>query len=219
MRESGSRHLGGRGNLPEQINFVINELMQLQGATNAGDWILINNPCPIIQTSTAFVSFANIARGKMEFAGRNDGTIWACGQRNFTTVLPPPERRAEPDGGVVEALTGYARMWLNWPCACSEALAHDFQLVAKGRGFRPASKTRLPIISEVPSLKLTSRRVEASGVYSHRSGSSVFVCWGHGSCGLTLGMGSGLLLSQLMKGQEPDIDITPFLVASTDTLG
>ena len=36
------------------------------------------------------------------------------------------------------------------------------------------------------------------------------MCWGHGSYGLTLGMGSGRLMSQLMRGEKPDIDLSLF---------
>jgi hypothetical protein len=152
--------------------------IQLQSATDAGDWILFNNPCPTTRASTAFVSFANIAGDKMEFAGRNDDTFWACGQRNFTSVLPPPGCRGTPDDNVIDSLAGYARQWLNWTCECREAHDHNLQLMTKGRGFRPSTKTRLPAISEVPSSQLASN-VGPSETHGNGSGSGVFVCWGH----------------------------------------
>lgn len=189
----------------------------LQWTTNAGDWILFRNPCPTSRGSVAFVSFASIAHGKLEFAGRNDGTIWCCGRRNLTASLPPAGQSQPPDEELVQELRSRAREWLNWSCTCTCEHKHDDpddgfpRLMAKGRAFRPATQTGLPTISAVEASKLTT---DAAAVDAHRQltrlSSGVFVCWGHGSYGLTLGMGSGRLMSQLMHGDETDIDISAF---------
>lgn len=182
--------------------------IQLQSTTDAGDWILCKSPCPTTQASTAFVSFANIIGEKLEFAGRDDGTIWVCGRRNLTAPLPSPGTLDEPDEKLVEELSGRARDWLNWQCNCTKTHHDSFQLVSKGRAFRPATKSGLPIISEVASSELSSSATTDG--QDAKSSSGVFVCWGHGSYGLTLSMGSGRLVSQLMHGEKPDIDLSLF---------
>jgi glycine/D-amino acid oxidase-like deaminating enzyme len=184
-----------------------------QNTTDAGDWIVFRNPCPTSRASVAFVSFASIVGDKMEFAGRSDGTIWACGRRNLTAPLPPVGEYQAPDDELVRELSDRARDWLNWACDCDKVDAttstHDLRILDRGRAFRPATKTGLPTISAVEASRLTDKGV-LCGCQVTDSSSGVFLSWGHGSYGLTLGMGSGQLMSQLMHGDKTDIDITPF---------
>ena len=182
--------------------------IDLQAATNGGDWIVCKNPCPTTEETVAYVSFQAIVGDKMEFAARNDGTIWACGQRNYTAPLPLPGQTAKPDEEIIESLLGRAHEWLNTGCSCKEKHPDKLQLVRKGRAFRPATKSGLPVISEVTTLELTGGIDHTSQTPNPSSG--VFVCWGHGSYGLTLGMGTGKLMSQLMSGKKPDLDLSLF---------
>lgn len=181
--------------------------IDLQWTTDAGDWILCKNPCPSTQNTTAFVSFANLVGEKLEFAARNDGTIWGCGRRNHNAPLPPPRHGEEPDEALVAELSAHARRWLDWSCHCTEEHDGMVQVVKKGRAFRPATTSALPLMAEMEPWMLTSE--SKTGNDTGNRSSSLFVCWGHGSYGLTLGMGSGRLMSQLMSGKEPDIDLTP----------
>lgn len=112
-----------------------------------GDWACWKNPCPTTQATTVFV---------MEFAGRNDGTIWSCGRRNLSASLPPPGYQQEPDKTVIDELTGYARKWINWQCAYDRTSVkndHDnhnsVELLSKGRAFRPTTPSGLPTIDQV----------------------------------------------------------------------
>ncbi|KPM41810.1 hypothetical protein AK830_g4756 [Neonectria ditissima] len=187
--------------------------IRLQWTTNAGDWIICKNPCPTSQDSVAFVSFAGLIGEKFEFAGRNDGTIWACGRRNLTAVLPSPGHSDTPDQQLINELRGRAREWLNWGCNCAEKHTDDFQILSQGRAFRPATRSGLPVMSEVPPSGLSIDVTEDGRATT--SSSVVFVCWGHGSWGLTLGMGSGRLMAQLMRGEKPGIDMFPFSLEQT----
>lgn len=63
-------------------------------------------------------------------------------------------------------------------------------------------------MSEVPPSDLSTKAAEEGRAATSSSG--VFVCWGHGSWGLTLGMGSGRLMGQLMRGEKPDISLSRF---------
>ncbi|KAI1362625.1 hypothetical protein F5Y08DRAFT_269231 [Xylaria arbuscula] len=191
--------------------------IELQWTTDAGDWACWKNQCPTTQATTAFVSFANIAGSKMEFAGRNDGTIWACGRRNLTARLPPPGHQQEPDDMMINELAGYAQKWINWQCNCNSISVENnhenhnsIQLIDKGRAFRPATPSGLPIIDKVSPLDLTITSTNCNTSLTRESSSGLFVCWGHGSYGLTLGMGSGRLMAQLMFGEKPDIDLSNF---------
>ena len=185
--------------------------IDLQASTNSGDWIVCKNPCPTTEKTVAYVSFQAIVGDKMEFAARNDGTIWACGRRNYTAALPQPGQTAKPDEEIIEELLGRAHEWLNRGCCCKEKHPDKLQLVRKGRAFRPATKSGLPVLSEATTLDLTGEIARTS--QNLNSSSGVFVCWGHGSYGLTLGMGTGKLMSQLMRGKTPDLDLSLFALS------
>lgn len=182
--------------------------VQLQLSKNAGDWILFKNPCPTTRQSVAFVSFNGLIGETLEFAGRNDGTIWVCGRKDLAASLPPLGLVAEPDERMIKELNDYARTFLNLNCRCAAKHVDGLRIVGKGRAFRPATESGLPVISEVTPSDLTS--VSTYKYQGPRSSSTVFVCWGHGSYGLTLGMGTGKVMSQLMRGEKPDIDLSLF---------
>ena len=189
--------------------------VRLHASTSAGDWIVCKNPCPTTAKSVAYVSFEPLIGEKLEFAARNDGTIWACGRKNLTASLPLPGQTAEPDEEIIEELMGHARMWLSSRCSCSEKHDHELQLVDKGRAFRPATKSGLPVLSGVKSSDLTGDPVDtAQRAPESDSPSGVYVCWGHGSYGLTLGMGTGKLMDQLMRGEKPDLDLSLFALGA-----
>ena len=125
--------------------------------------------------------------------------------------LPPLGLIAEPDERLIEELSDRARTWLNLKCGCTEKHVDELQLVSKGRAFRPATKSGLPVISEVTPSGLTNTATDTA--QGPKSSSAVFVCWGHGSYGLTLGMGTGKLMSQLMRGEKPDLDLSLFTLS------
>lgn len=189
--------------------------VRLHASTSAGDWIICKNPCPTTAESVAYVSFGPLIGEKLEFAARNDGTIWACGRKNLTASLPFPGQTAEPDEELIEDLLARAHAWLSSHCSCSDKHNHELQLLDKGRAFRPATKSGLPVLSEVESSDLTGDpmgRVQETSESTSTSG--VYICWGHGSYGLTLGMGTGKLMDQLMRGEEPDLDLSLFALSN-----
>ena len=54
-----------------------------------------------------------------------------------------------------------------------------------------------------------------NGIYAEKRRGNVFLCWGHGSWGLTLGPGTGKLMSQLILGGPTDLDLSPFQIPET----
>ena len=143
----------------------------------------------------------------MEFTARNDGTIWACGRRNLTAKLPPSGLSTKPDEEMIEELKDRARTWLFSDYKCIEKHTDRIELVSKGRAFRPATKSGLPVISEVKASDLTCDTIETT---SREGSSGVYLGWGHGSYGLTLGMGTGKVMGQVMHGENPDLDLSLF---------
>ena len=70
--------------------------IHIDSATEAGDWIVFRNQHPVTNKSVAFVGLNDIVGEKLEFAGRNDGTIWVCGAKDHKGALPPLGSKGPP---------------------------------------------------------------------------------------------------------------------------
>ena len=83
--------------------------------------------------------------------------------------------------------------------------------MGKGRAIRPATDSVIPIISKVEAKDISDNRYISEEAGRELSGA--FVSWGHGAYGLTLGMGTGKLMSQLVIGKRPNIDMATFNIS------
>ncbi|KAH8817162.1 FAD dependent oxidoreductase [Xylogone sp. PMI_703] len=190
---------------PSQLKALFpSSTLDLQPVTNAGDWLILQNSNFLDSKSVAAVFFNGIVHEKLEYAGRNDGTIWVCGRRNYVAELPPANQEGEPDDDIISDMMNYSQRFIRAGGSNEKGL--KLSVVSKGRAFRPFTASGLPIISEIPSKHLFP------SVETHHGASRVFICYGHGSYGVTLGMGSGRLMAQLVRGEKPDIDMSKFTV-------
>lgn len=130
----------------------------------------------------------------------NDGTIWVCGRRNLTASVPAPGELADPDEDMIEELKGHVRRWLNSECTCGGKHVDGFQLWIK--------------------VELLDLRLNLDCPFYLRLRHQIWptprlmdLLPGHGSYGLTLGMGTGKLMSQLMLGEKTDIDLSIFALS------
>ncbi|KAI1127493.1 nucleotide-binding domain-containing protein [Nemania abortiva] len=159
-------------------------LIRLESALNAGDWLLFRNPFPVTDQSIAFIALDGIVGEKLEFAGREDGTIWLIGRKDYNTSLPPLGESAKPDPSLVEELTDRAKEYLRRGCRADHQFCETVEIIGTGRGIRPAASSLLPIISQVKGKDIADSvddPVESSGV-----------------------------LGQLILGETPDIDVALF---------
>ena len=87
---------------------------------------------------------------------------------------------------------------------------HDrLRVISQEQSYRPENRQRLPVIAAVSSCKLSTSRC--------RDGEpSVYINSGHGSYGVTLGMGSGKIMSQIALGEKPNKDVTKFGITCDD---
>ena len=176
--------------------------VRFENAICAGDWYVFDNPQASPEESIAAVYFNDIVGHKLEFAGRNDGTIWATGEKSQTGEVPRIGHAPQPDPEYLAKLKRYADVFLKGPLGD--------RVITQGRSYRPATRSGLPIISGVPASKLSP----AEGCDG--ADTSVYINSGHGSYGVTLGMGSGKLMSQLVLGQDIDLDISKFGLSYAD---
>jgi glycine oxidase len=138
---------------------------------------------------------------------RGQMLLYRCAQQPFTRILNEGNRYlvAREDGyvlaGSTEEEVGFDKRTTpagladlrSFAEALVPALA-EAKLEKSWAGLRPATFDGLPYLGQIPAL------------------SNAFVAAGHFRSGLYLSGGTAVLMSQLMRGEEPDIDLEPFRV-------
>ncbi|PYH48558.1 NAD(P)/FAD-dependent oxidoreductase [Aspergillus saccharolyticus JOP 1030-1] len=119
--------------------------------------------------------------------------IYVAGLNSDTMPLPEvagdiPKLR---DPQQVERLREVARLLTG----STASTASDLEIVSEGLCFRPVSSTGSPIISPV------------TGAVSS-AGGKVYVASGHGPWGITLALGTGQIVAELLAGETPSADIS-----------
>lgn len=176
-------------------------IIKIEAAIDAGDWIIFRSPEQRSATSIAAVYFDEIVGEKLEFAGRNDQKVWATGEKSQIGTLPKPGDAPEPDEKALLNLLANATRFLKYKQGDEPGL----HIIKQGRSFRPETPSRLPVITAVPGCKLNT---QDTTLPSDDRRPSVFINSGHGSYGVTLGMGSGKVMSQIIMGSKPDVDLS-----------
>lgn len=166
---------------------------------SAGEWFVFENPEPLSKRSVGAVYLDKIVGQKLEFAGRNDHTIWATGEKSQFGEVPDLGHVPTPDPSSLAKLRNYSDTFLIRPHGPKQEL----RVIGRGRAYRPATQSQLPIIASVPDCRL-------SGNQGENGNTSVYINSGHGSYGVTLGMGSGKLISQIVLGHPTDLNVSKF---------
>ena len=182
--------------------------VDFQETINSGNWIIAENSDTGPYISEGQVMLDDFVGHQLEFVGRNDGTIWISGLSNNRTPIEYVHNPIEPDAEDIDKLAQYADQFLR---LSSEARPKSIEIIEFGRSYRPTSDRHFPIIDKVAPHMLVS--AEEISELQNPSGSSytssgVFVNTGQGKYGITMGLGSGKLMSQLIMGLEPDIDVS-----------
>lgn len=83
----------------------------------------------------------------------------------------------------------------------------DLEILKEGLCFRPISKTGIPIIGRVNNKDLDSS-------VNSDMGARVWVAGGHGPWGISMALGTGVVVSDLLAGKESRVDISALGVSS-----
>ena len=176
--------------------------------TNSGNWLVVKSPAKPLIHNRCEVIFDDYVEHQLEFVGRNDGTIWISGLNNTVECLGEVKGSYTPDEDAISRLIGYARRFL---LASETEKRDDLDVVATGRTYRPTIDRDLPIIAHIDPRKLCpvkqSHSKDAIADMDDPAG-GLFVCSGHGRYGITLAMGSGRLMSQIIMGDPTDFDVS-----------
>lgn len=149
-----------------------------------------------------------------EIFTRRGGVIYIAGLNN--RGIPLPERaedttklRDKADMGKLKAVA--VRLMGRLPGGADESTddvdnIDDLEVVREGLCFRPVSKHGTPIVSKVPRNLLGNK---ASTDSEETSGSGgVFVATGHGPWGISLSLGTGKVVAEMIQGVRTSTDVS-----------
>jgi len=76
----------------------------------------------------------------------------------------------------------------------------EVKIVRKGLCFRPVTRRGTPILARIPDERVIGTRGEGEG--------GVFLAAGHGQWGISLSLGTGKVMSQMIEGRDTSVDIS-----------
>jgi hypothetical protein len=160
---------------------------------------------PTPSTPYSAEAFARLARNE-------DPEIWIGGLNSSSLPLPETadEVKKQLDRSSTAELrrvavkltgrkpkpkTGHKASSLNGRENSDDQNIDDLQILREALCFRPVSKSGVPIIC-----KLTNKDLGVKG--------NVYVASGHGPWGITMSLGTGLVVSEMVRGIELSAEIT-----------
>jgi len=81
----------------------------------------------------------------------------------------------------------------------------DLKIKREGLCFRPVSRSGSPIISKVPESTL------GRGIEMADSG-GVYIASGHGPWGISLSLGTGSVMAEMLTGRKPSVNISRLML-------
>ncbi|KAI1615990.1 D-amino-acid dehydrogenase [Exophiala viscosa] len=131
--------------------------------------------------------------------------IWVGGLNHDETVLPLPELATDTKKMInresLAELRKVAVTLTGLKQPGSQAAEDDLEVEWEGLCFRPVSRSGVPIIGQILPKDL--------GVgFQVSSGAKVWVASGHGPWGISLSLGTGVVMGDLINGHEPRVDIS-----------
>ncbi|KAL9108074.1 MAG: hypothetical protein Q9227_007049 [Pyrenula ochraceoflavens] len=123
--------------------------------------------------------------------------IYIAGLNSQTLPLPPraDQAQAQTDPSSLQELHRVAVQLLGGhPATAGDVNINDLEILREGVCFRPVSRSGRPIIARVPAEKL--------GVEMADEGGGVFVSAGHGPWGISLSLGTGKCLAEMVEGRK-----------------
>lgn len=134
-----------------------------------------------------------------EIFSRVGGEIYVAGLNDAELPLPKLATDAKVEKGKTEVLGLAAQRLLG---SEGGGNAGDLEVVREGLCFRPVTARGTPVIG-----RIADEELGILGTKSGREG-GVFIAAGHGPWGISLGLGTGLVVSEMLEGKEESVDVS-----------
>ncbi|KAI9068499.1 nucleotide-binding domain-containing protein [Trametes sanguinea] len=132
-----------------------------------------------------------------EIFSRASGEIWLGGLNPASTPLPELPNEAQLDPEEVDRLLTVAHV------LCGE----DIELRGQALCFRPVSASGRPIITRLHEADLG----DGPKPGGHDGAGGVYVATGHGPWGISLSLGTGCVLAEMILGQKTSADVSALM--------
>lgn len=124
-----------------------------------------------------------------EMFSRSGEEIYIAGLNSSTTPLPALPTDAETDPAAVEEVRRVTE----------QMIGTDFAVVREGLCFRPVTRSGNPILAQISDDKLGAGVMKSGGV---------FVCAGHGPWGISLSLGTGKIVSEILTNERLSCNVS-----------
>lgn len=150
-----------------------------------------------------------------EIFSRQGGEIYIAGLNSGEIPLPKlaEETHKLMDKTQMDKLKAVTvRLMGELPQGCDQATddianTDDLEIIREGLCFRPVTKHGLPIVSKVSPNLLGNKIRSAKG--------GVFVATGHGPWGISLSLGTGKVVAEMIQGVKTSVDVSGLRVDGT----
>lgn len=159
-------------------------------------YALFCSPSPIPgQYSFAPEAFARLARG-------GETEIWIGGLNDGNLALPEKAEQVKEllDQESLKTLRSVMVRLFGKAKEKSTLNEDDLQTLDEGLCFRPASRSGKPVLAKMTETNLAGVKVEAGG--------GVYIASGHGPWGISLSLGTGLVMAEMVLGKETSADVS-----------
>lgn len=166
--------------------------------------MIIKNPDPASQHEQVTLLLEPILdHDALELAARNDGTIFVCNGPD-ARGLPGFESSGvfEPVHTSIERCRTLLHKYIKQLADGTASL----EVIKQGLSYRPTNELDRPILAAIPKGKIVANLAEGDRVKK----SGVYVNTGQAYYGITMSMGSGKAMSDLIFDIEPEIDLRAF---------
>lgn len=133
-----------------------------------------------------------------EIFSRIGEEIYIAGLNDSRIPLPELATQAKIDPKCVDALEKVAERLLGR----DGTDVSDLEIVRKGLCFRPVTRNGNPIVSTIPDEDLGGIETKGGGE------GGVFVAAGHGPWGISMGLGTGKVMQEMIEGGELSADVS-----------
>lgn len=184
-----------------------------------GHSLVVKAPPQKVMTTTCHSVYTTMDGLSPEVYSRPDGVIYVAGVNHASIPLPKPRVKAVTFDESVQKLKDIARRLIATPEGGQQE--EDLEIVREGLCFRPITKRGTPYIARLPEDKLgedfTTARGDGGGGAAAEGGSGsglggggggVFIAAGHGPWGISLSLGTGKVMAEMMSGKPLSADIS-----------